>query len=45
MPWCLRPEQALELELEGSQGKFRVWGSQVYTQVEFSQAQELASLG
>lgn len=47
MQWCLRLEQELELELElepeGSLEKCRVWGYQVYTQVECSQARELGS--
>lgn len=45
MQWCLSLEQELELELEpeGSLGKCRVWGYQVYTQVECSQARELGS--
>lgn len=42
--WCLSPELELELELEQNLGKCLVWGSQVYTQVECSQAQEFGSL-
>lgn len=45
MPWCLKSEleSGLESELEGSLEKFPVLVSQVCTQVECSQAQELGS--
>lgn len=44
--WCLSQGRGseLELELERNRGKCRVWGSQVCTQEECFQAQELAFL-
>lgn len=46
VPWCLSQgrESELESELERNRGKCRVWGSQVCTQEECFQAQELAFL-